>query len=171
MKNLAIFLHGKESGPAGKKLLALENIALKYDFLTIKPDFSGITNAFDRITKAKQIQLPTHNKLIIIGSSMGGYLALEMNKPWNADALFLMAPAVKIFNNEYPNPNISLPDNIPIEVIAAKNDDIVKLSDIQLLCQNNNLCNLTIADDSHRLSNSIDILSEKFINLLNSINN
>jgi pimeloyl-ACP methyl ester carboxylesterase len=93
MKPLVLFAHGKESGPWGSKIKHLAHIAAQYHVKVLSPDYSAIQNPDDRVSHLLDLELMPHNRLILVGSSMGGYVSTVASEHLKPAGLFLMAPA------------------------------------------------------------------------------
>lgn len=142
-----LFLHGLESGPHGSKYQALT--WMFGDVLA--PDCSGIKDEWQRLHIIQQ-QLDTEKKpVIVVGSSMGGLMALLLNQanPGKVAGMVLCAPAIhrpaaKILNVEELPPTI---------VIHGRADTVVPFSCSAVFGKR-----LIAVDDDHRLSNSMPVI-------------
>lgn len=96
---LICFLHGKESGPQGKKIEVLSRLARDFNCRVFAPDFRGMFDAEQRVAhflaELSGYRQPA-DCLLLAGSSMGGYVALRASQSLPVDGLFLMAPAVSM---------------------------------------------------------------------------
>lgn len=103
------WLGGYRSDMAGSKALALDALGEREDFAVTRFDYSGHGNSggdflegtISRwLDEALAVFATTQGPQIVIGSSMGGWLALLMNRalrlmaPSRVKALILIAPAV-----------------------------------------------------------------------------
>ena len=123
MDNFTIyFAHGKESGPQGIKIKHLSKIADKYNINTISLDYSYTFDPDLRVEKLLSSCNIQNNRLILVGSSMGGYVSTVATKKLNPAGLFLMAPAFYMpnYKNQTPTPNSKI-----IWIVHGFNDDIV----------------------------------------------
>jgi pimeloyl-ACP methyl ester carboxylesterase len=104
MKPLVLFAHGKESGPWGSKIKHLAQIAKGHGTQVHSPDYSMMQNPEDRIRHLLSLPLVPHEGLILVGSSMGGYVSTVASQTLNPAGLFLMAPAfyLKGYANQDP---------------------------------------------------------------------
>jgi predicted alpha/beta-hydrolase family hydrolase len=129
MRPLVIFSHGKESGPWGTKIKHLAQIAEKHSAHNLSPNYSSIPNPDDRVKHLLSLQLRPHNKLILVGSSMGGYVSAVASETLKPDALFLMAPAFYIPGYANQKPITGAKQTLIVtgwqdEIIPAKNSII-----------------------------------------------
>lgn len=93
MQALVVFAHGKESGPWGTKIRHLAAIAERHGAAVLSPDYSDLSDADARVERLLALDLPPHAQLILVGSSMGGYVSTVASPALRPDGLFLMAPA------------------------------------------------------------------------------
>lgn len=92
-KALVVFAHGKESGPWGTKIRYLAQIARRNGAEVISPDYRDLPDPDQRVTRLLGMTLPAHDCLILVGSSMGGYVSTLASQALKPRGLFLMAPA------------------------------------------------------------------------------
>ena len=90
-----IFSHGKESGPWGSKITALAEIARKSAFpnsIDVESiDYTGTADPDERVELlGKSLN---RDDLVLVGSSMGGYVSAVAAQQYAVRGLFLMAPA------------------------------------------------------------------------------
>ena len=88
-----VFAHGKESGPWGSKIQHLADIARAHGFAVESLDYSDLMDATARVERLLA-HAPTGAPLVLVGSSMGGYVAAMACQTLAPDALLLMAPAL-----------------------------------------------------------------------------
>lgn len=104
MQALVLFAHGQESGPWGSKIKHLSVIAQELECRVISIDYQGITNPEQRVEKCLATDLGEYSKLIMVGSSMGGYVSAVASTSLKPDGLFLMAPALYLPGYAEQNP-------------------------------------------------------------------
>lgn len=93
-QRLVCFAHGKESGPFGTKITYLSKVAHAKGFATISPDYRFTRDPDARVRHLLAQPLRGRDGLVLVGSSMGGYVSAFAASRIRPDALFLMAPAV-----------------------------------------------------------------------------
>lgn len=93
MKNLVLFAHGKESGPWGSKIRHLAAIAEQHECKVLSPDYSDLQDPDFRVQRLLSMEQLPHEQLILVGSSMGGYVSTVASQTLKPAGLFLMAPA------------------------------------------------------------------------------
>ena len=165
MKPLIIFNHGKESGPNGTKIRALSEIALNMQFEFISVDYQGMLEPQPRIDKLIKIIKAETRPVILVGSSMGSYVAIVASQVVDVVGLFLMAPAVYMPTYEH---QIFTPRAKKILLIHGWYDPIVPVANVIRFGKNHHVPTLLLNDD-HVLSQSLERLCVEFKEFLTSI--
>ncbi len=161
---LVYFAHGKESGPWGTKIKSLAEIASAKGFAIESPDYSFTIDPDKRVEHLLSLKPQANKKMVLVGSSMGGYVAAHASTKINPDLLFLMAPALYIPGYE-KEPHAKAKRMI---VVHGKDDDIVPVSSaIQFSIANNS--ELHIINSGHTLTDSIPFLEYIFEKALNDL--
>ncbi len=155
-RSLVYFAHGKESGPWGSKIKGLAQVAKAHGYTVESPDYSHTHDPQARLAHLMEIN-PRAERLVLVGSSMGGYVSAMACAQLRPQALFLMAPALYFeqFNEE--------PAGCPADTVVVHGwrDDVVPAQRAIQFAQARN-AQLHLLDDGHRLSNSLDFLCEQF---------
>ncbi|MDH3997612.1 MAG: alpha/beta fold hydrolase [Desulfuromonadales bacterium] len=89
-----IFSHGKESGPWGAKIKALAKIAEQNGCKVLSCDEQDNNDPEQRVSNLLAEIEPIEGEVILVGSSMGGYVAAVAAQQARPVGLFLMAPAI-----------------------------------------------------------------------------
>ncbi|GAB3683107.1 YqiA/YcfP family alpha/beta fold hydrolase [Salinisphaera aquimarina] len=158
-----VFAHGKESGPWGSKIQHLAAIAQALDFTVDSPNYSAMMNPIDRVTHLLSLA-PQGTPLVLVGSSMGGYVSAMACERLQPDALLLMAPA--LYLDGYPGDPVGCPADT--EVVHGWHDDIVPLASSIDFARARS-AGLHIVDDGHRLADSIDFIGAVFARQLQRV--
>jgi alpha/beta superfamily hydrolase len=120
MDKQVFFAHGKESGPWGRKIAALAAIARAHGFAVTSPDYYHTHDPHERVRQLLALQ-PQADCLVLVGSSMGGYVSARAARELAPDGLFLIAPAVYMPGYEHdPMPEAGL-----IEVVHGWDDVVI----------------------------------------------
>jgi pimeloyl-ACP methyl ester carboxylesterase len=139
-----LFLHGLETGPHGSKYQALT--WMFGDILA--PDCSGVKDELQRLRIIQQALAAEKEPVIVVGSSMGGLMALLLNQasPDKVAGMVLCAPAIHRPAAE----GLDFEKLPPTSVIHGTADTLVPFACSSVFGER-----LIAVDDDHRLSNSI----------------
>jgi len=166
-----VFSHGKESGPFGRKIQRLIDVAAAMGLGTTSVDYRQCATADDRVALLKatlgRLPVPT-SQVVLVGSSMGGYVSTVTANEVPVAGLFLMAPALWLSPDEYPV-QVYNPLTEHIEITHGMNDDIVPYENSISLAKKLHGITLHLVDDDHRLSGSHDFLATHFALFLEHI--
>lgn len=99
-KHLVVFAHGKESGPWGTKITHLAETARRRGFEVLSPDYSHSQDPGVRVQQLLELAPKARQTLVLVGSSMGGYVSLRASETLQPEALMLLAPALYFPNHE-----------------------------------------------------------------------
>jgi pimeloyl-ACP methyl ester carboxylesterase len=152
-----IFSHGKESGPWGSKIKRLAKVAQAHGCITDSIDYSDQLNPDRRVERLIKTLNNQSEDIILVGSSMGGYVSLVASEKFNVKGLFLLAPA--LYMNGYQKQTYTKTTNI--EIVHGWSDDIVLPEKSIQFCQSND-STLHLISGDHRLNSSIDIVTRLF---------
>lgn len=166
---LVVFSHGKESGPWGSKIKALAAVAERLGATVISIDYrehpigtqhdqNAPGEADRRVGQLLSIQPPEHRKLVLVGSSMGGYVSTVATARLNVDGLFLLAPA--FYLNGYDNQNLS-PRSKRTMIVHGWVDSVVPVQN-SIKFARLHQCDLHILDGDHRLNDALPKIESLF---------
>jgi predicted protein tyrosine phosphatase/predicted alpha/beta-hydrolase family hydrolase len=93
-KLLVVFAHDKESGPWSTKFRHLSHIARRQGARVLSPSYSDLADPDERVQRLLKLELPEHDDLVLVGSSMGGYVSAVAAATLKPRGLFLLAPAI-----------------------------------------------------------------------------
>jgi len=156
MTNTLYILHGRDSSPESRKCLAFSAIARKKGWKVVIPDFTDMASPDARVRKFldKHGDDERPGKVVIVGSSMGAYVALEASKSIVTDTLLLLAPAIYL-------PGYDVADPVPVAdrtVLVHGWCDAVVPPSFVVRFADRHKCELHLLDDVHDLGNSVDFL-------------
>jgi len=157
---LVVFAHGKESGPWGIKISHLATIAKARGFSVLSPDYR---NTMDPDLRVQQLiaLAPRAGKLILAGSSMGGYVSAMACNALRPDGLFLLAPALY-----FPQWD-SEPEQIPqhCAVVHGWQDEIVPVERAQRFAARHQ-AELHLLEADHSMNHRLPMLGALFAEFL-----
>ena len=91
------FSHGKESGPGATKITRLAELALEQGCATESIDYRDLPNEPDeRVERLVGLVQQEADDVLLVGSSMGGYVSLVAAGLTDARGVFLLAPALYV---------------------------------------------------------------------------
>jgi alpha/beta superfamily hydrolase len=165
MRPLVLFAHGKESGPLGSKMKHLVNIAERHGAQVLSPDYSDLSDPQARVERLSNMELPAHNRLILVGSSMGGYVSCVVSGLLKPEGLFLMAPAFGL-------PGYAVQHPIPVAqhtcVVMGWQDEVVPVGGVIAFAKTHSTT-LLLLDADHRLKTALPELGELFDQFLRRV--
>lgn len=160
-----VFSHGQESGPWGTKICAMAELAKSVGCSVASVDYQGIADPADRVSKLIAECADLKDKLVLVGSSMGGHVATAAAAEIEAAGLFILAPAFYMPGFEALTP---APPAMPICIVHGWNDDIVPVENSIRFAADCKAA-LHILDSGHRLTEKIDEINyylKRFIETL-----
>ncbi len=160
VKPLVHFAHGMGSGPWGIKITHLAAIARDGGFDVESLDYSGMDSPQDRAEKLVAACRGLPGPLVLVGSSMGGWVATAASSQVPVSGLFLMAPA--FYFPGYPDVS---PGCDQVEVVHGWEDDVI-LYEHSVRFSKKYGASLHLVEDDHRLTKRIDLLGELFAGFL-----
>jgi alpha/beta superfamily hydrolase len=158
MKKLVIYNHGKDSTPWGEKTLAFAEVAKRRGYLVESPDYREQLNPDERVKQLLAMDWSGYDDIVLIGSSMGAYVATVAAESIPVRGLFLLAPA--FYLPGYQQTEFKPPVEHTL-VIHGWQDDIVAPEHSWKFCQTHHI-RLQIYDTDHRLLSKLTELTQEF---------
>jgi alpha/beta superfamily hydrolase len=152
-----VFSHGQESGPWGTKISAMSEVAKSEGWNVDSVDYRGVADPRDRVTRLLSFCRDLRGDLVLVGSSMGGYVATSASALLHARGLFLMAPAFYVPGMEQLT---ARPAPCAKTIVHGWKDDVVPVEN-SIRFAREYPATLHILESDHRLH---DVLS--FVNYL-----
>ena len=173
---LVVFSHGKESGPNGRKIEALRRVAEAAGARTVSVNYrehpAGVPHDHDlpgepdrRVLQLLSTTLPKARRVVLVGSSMGGYVSTVAASTLRPDGLFLLAPAFHLPGYAVALPETTVPD---IAIVHGWGDDVVPWQNSERFAKQHR-CMLHLIDADHRLDGAIPVLERLFGMFLESM--
>ena len=173
LKNLAhvVFSHGKESGPMGSKIQCLMRITEEQGLKTTSIDYRDCATADERVALLNnylaKLDIPVE-QVVLVGSSMGGYVSMAVANERPVAGLFLMAPAIWMTAEEYTIQTYQ-PKTACIEITHGLYDETVPYENSLRFAKEHNGTILHLVPDDHRLKASHAFLACQFRRFLDSL--
>lgn len=126
-RTLVAFSHGKESGPWGSKIKHLAGVSERLGAQAISPDYSDLADPDARVARLLGLALPAHDRLVLVGSSMGGYVSCVASATLQSAGVFLMAPAIGIAGYGVQNPE---PQAQHLSIVMGWLDEVIPVQNV-----------------------------------------
>lgn len=166
---LVVFSHGKESGPLGSKFRSLMRVAERLGAQTLSLNYRERANgsAIDpgapgeadrRVAQLLATPLPANARLVLVGSSMGGYVSTVASAHLHPKGMFLLAPAFYL-------PGYACQEPAPCArttLIVHGWDDVVVPPEHSLRFARRHRCALHLLAGDHRLNAALPALEPLF---------
>lgn len=156
------FAHGKESGPWGTKIRALAELAESKGFDIDSVDYQNQDDPEDRVQRLLNILIREQRDVLLVGSSMGGYVSLVASQSYPVSGVFLLAPA--LYLPEYAR-HAYYPGTAHVEIVHGTGDDVVPSANSERYAREND-CRLHLIEGDHRLNTSLDQVQQLFSDFL-----
>jgi pimeloyl-ACP methyl ester carboxylesterase len=154
---LVHFVHGKESGPWGGKFLALAAVAQRAGWQTASLDYSHTVDPAARLAMLMDACAPIRTPLILVGSSMGGWVAARAACLLPVRQAFLLAPA--LYMPGYPELAPAPP--VPVEIVHGWQDEVIPAAHAIRYARLHH-ATLHLLEGDHRLTGCIPQLCQLF---------
>ena len=150
-QRVVLFSHGQESGPWGTKNTALAEDARSAGLAADSIDYRGMPDPTERAEKLVARMRDHNEDILLVGSSMGGYVAVAAAQQVPAAGLFLMAPALAV--PEWPRLGEKV--SAPALVMHGWQDDIVPI-EWSIDFARANQARLHLLNAGHSLTEALD---------------
>lgn len=160
------FSHGQESGPWGTKIRVLAELARAAGWDVESIDYQGMADPLERVVRLVEYCETLAGRPVLVGSSMGGFVALAAAARLPVRGLFLLAPALYLpgYEEHLPDP---LPD-CPTRIVHGWGDDIVSWKGSVRYGETTGASLLLINGD-HRLTSALDRIGPHFTEFLSAL--
>lgn len=158
------FAHGMESGPWGRKITALAAVARRLGFDVESPDYQFSRDPDARVRHLLMMHVPRGDELVLVGSSMGGYVSAVASHTLHPAGLFLMAPAFYMPGYEAE----TSPRARRTVVVHGWGDEVVPVSHSWEYAQRHR-CALHVVDADHGLADALPHIEVLFADFLRSL--
>jgi predicted esterase len=162
---LVHFAHGRESGPWGSKITRLAEVARSLGMQVESLDYAGMDVPEERADKLVRSCAGFTGNLILVGSSMGGWVATRASTQLKSMGVFLLAPAFLLPGYAPVLPGCP-PENV--EIVHGWDDDVI-LFEHSVRVGREIGCAVHLVKDDHRLQASAQFLDACFRNFLTRV--
>ncbi len=153
-----IFSHGLESGPWGYKIERLAVVAEQHGLIVDSIDYTDTMDADIRVDRLVSVLKLEPEPVVLLGSSIGGYVSLVASETVAPHAMFLLAPALYmpgLGQQEYASCSPHT------EIVHGWSDDIIPVENSIRYAKQAD-CYLHILSENHTLNDSIDVVERLF---------
>jgi pimeloyl-ACP methyl ester carboxylesterase len=154
MSSTVVFSHGKESGPWGRKITAMAALARDLGLGVESIDYRGIDDPGARVEKLVSAATRIPKPMVLVGSSMGGYVSAAAAARVRARGVFLLAPAFYMPGFEAYTPQ-DVP--CPTAIVHGWHDDIVPVENSVRWAKEHHAA-LHVLNSDHRLEDRIEAI-------------
>jgi alpha/beta superfamily hydrolase len=165
MKKLVFYNHGKDSSPWTDKTFVFAEVAKRHGYAVESPDYREQISPDERVKQLLAMDLSDYDEIVLIGSSMGAYVATVAAEALKPKGLFLLAPA--FYLPGYQRTEFNPPADLTL-VIHGWQDDIVPPEHSWRFCQTHRIC-LKMLNTGHRLISELPLLAEEFDRFLTGL--
>jgi len=151
------FSHGKESGPWGSKIKRLADLCKTRKLEVESIDYTDVANPDLRVERLITRLRKEQEDILLVGSSMGGYVSLVASEMINTRGIFLLAPALYMASYEHQ----TFPSRENIEIVHGWSDDVIPVEHSIRFAKEAD-CPLHIISGDHRLNTSINVVADLF---------
>lgn len=162
MSATVCFCHGRESGPWGTKIRRLAGVAESCGCRVVSVDDRDTQDPDERVRRLTAKRDELGSPLILVGSSMGGYVATVAAGELQPVGLFLMAPAVGLPGYAVAAPRSASPR---LTIVHGWDDDIVPVENV-LRFAGSCRADLHLLPDGHLLHRELDRIERLFADFL-----
>jgi predicted esterase len=159
------FAHGKESGPWGTKIIALADMASRKNIPFESIDYSDLSDPNDRVARLREKCVEPGSDIVLVGSSMGGYVSTVATKSIRPAGLFLMAPAFYLSGYGCQNPKAHAGSTI---IIHGWGDEVVPV-DNSIRFARQQKAELHLVDGDHQLIGNLPFITALFSQFLDNL--
>ena len=159
-----VFSHGKESGPWGRKIKVLADIAMRRGFVVESIDYTDSLDPDVRVKRLDDYLSKEKSACVLVGSSMGGYVSAVNSVTHNVKGLFLLAPALYMPNYQIHH----YPVNCNTVVVHGWSDNVIPSSNSVQFAQEAK-ATLHIIEGDHSLTAALPEISIWFERFLEGV--
>lgn len=163
--NKVCFSHGQESGPWGTKIKAMAEVAEAAGWSVDSIDYQGMPDPGDRVEKLVAWCEQEDDPPLLVGSSMGGFVANAAASRVEARGLYLLAPAFYVPGYEEYMPKHPSCRTL---IVHGWRDDVVPWQG-SVRYGSETGAGLMMVDGDHRLTANIDMIGRLLLDFLNEL--
>jgi predicted esterase len=160
-----IFSHGKDGEPWSRKISGMAEIARAEGYRADSLDYRGLDTPRERIAKLVNHCQKLPGELVLVGSSLGAYIAVAAASLLHARGLFLLAPA--LLHQDLPPLRPGVID-CPTTIVHGWRDTVVP-PEHSVQFAREYRANLHLLDTDHRMYDQLQTINYFFEHFLIAI--
>jgi alpha/beta superfamily hydrolase len=164
MSATVCFCHGRESGPWGTKIRRLALVAERCGCRVVSCDDRDTQDPQERVRRLLAVGPGLSRPLVLVGSSMGGYVAAVASASLQPAGLFLLAPAIGLPGYEIAAPSVTAAH---VAIVHGWDDTIVPLASVLDFARAQQAA-LHVLADGHLLHHRLDQVERLFADFLDT---
>jgi pimeloyl-ACP methyl ester carboxylesterase len=153
-----VFSHGQDAAPWGRKISALAEVARAEGYEAHSVDYRGVDEPRARVARLVDFCKELTGDLVLVGSSLGGFVAVTSASLLHARGVFLMAPALYV--EGLPELRAGVLD-CPAAVVHGWRDEVVPYEHSVRFAQTYKAA-LHLLESDHRLHNQVRLIQYLF---------
>ena len=162
-KTHIVFSHGKESGPWGSKITKMAEHAKSLgDYNIHSLNYQDLNSPDKRAERLVDFLKELQGEIILVGSSMGGYVSTIASNQVPVAGLMLLAPGFYLDGYQVKDPSTACKNTT---IIHGWNDETVPYQNSVKFAELHK-AKLVLVDDGHRLSDSGGDLNQEIENVI-----
>ena len=158
------FSHGLDGVPWGRKITALAAVARARGLPVVSVDYTFTRDPDERVRHLLAQQPPRGGELVLVGSSMGGYVSAVAGEQLRPAGMFLMAPALYMPGYE-ADPS---PTGGRLEVVHGWGDEVIPVEHAWRFAARHRAA-LHVLDADHALTEALPELEVLFGRFLDAV--
>jgi fermentation-respiration switch protein FrsA (DUF1100 family) len=153
-----VFSHGQDGAPWGRKVTALADTARSEGYQPESVDYRGIESPRERIARLMEFCQALEGDLVLVGSSVGGYVSVAAASLLHARGVFLLAPA--LYSSGLPELRKGVLD-CPATIVHGWRDEVVPYEESVRFAKLYS-ARLHLLDDDHHLHAELRVIRYLF---------
>ena len=153
-----IFSHGMDGEPWSRKISGLAHIARSEGYRADSLDYRGVDSPRERVTMLVEYCQKLPGDLLLVGSSLGGYVAVAAAALLHARGVFLMAPALLM--DGLPPLRARVID-CPTTIVHGWRDEVVPLEQSVRFARDYR-ATVHLLDTDHRMYDCLPLVNHLF---------
>ncbi len=153
-----VFSHGQDGAPWGRKITALADTARSEGYEPESVDYRGIDSPRERVARLMEFCQDLEGDLVLVGSSVGGYVSAAAASLLHARGVFLLAPALYSAGLPELRPGVL---DCPTTIVHGWRDEVVPYEESVRFAKFY-AAKLHLLDDDHHLHAELRVIRYLF---------